>query len=396
MKLFDIKQDASNALNYMERLVNNGSRSGFTEKNSTSSSTNPFFVDAFNLIEYKSEIKSFGVVPKTLQSIDGLLLHPDWAKHIEKQDNIKTTDFRVCPTSSFRTVKLYEENFYLKLSYPGVIGRLRRDLQEKHIISCIQMSEILDGLIENPSMPVQFSFLPERGGCLGYVTSTIETGFMIRNSMPIGKNVSCIANIIPAFSLFGKDRKNEKDLPLLQQIIEQKRNGNIYLLTQYIYPLVDIYFTCLLHEGLSPEMHSQNILFGYDDEWNVVSIILRDLESIDKDISIREKLNKSKFVNSYKTIRDSDYNYLIKHSFMFDHKLGEYLVEELIECVANCDNINEATLCGDIKNYVKDKYGVYFKDLITSDGKWYKFENVEINHDIAYRPYLALDNSVFR
>ena len=85
MKLFDIKQDASNALNYMERLVNNGSRSGFTEKNSTSSSTNPFFVDAFNLIEYKSEIKSFGVVPKTLQSIDGLLLHPDWAKHIEKQ-----------------------------------------------------------------------------------------------------------------------------------------------------------------------------------------------------------------------------------------------------------------------------------------------------------------------
>jgi hypothetical protein len=81
---------------------------------------------------------------------------------------------------------------------------------------------------------------------------------------------------------------------------------------------------------------------------------------------------------------------------MFDHKLGEYLVEELIECVANCDNINEATLRGDIKNYVKDKYGVYFKDLFPSDGKWYKFENVEINHDIAYRPYLALDNSVFR
>ncbi len=143
-------------------------------------------------------------------------------------------------------------------------------------------------------------------------------------------------------------------------------------------------------------MHSQNILFGFDKDWNIASIILRDLESIDKDITIRAAWGKSVFINSYKTIKEADYKYLIKHSFMFDHKLGEYLVEELIVCASQVKSVNEIELRKLIKEYTNRKYGEHFARLFPSDGKWYKFEEVEINHDLPLRPYVALNNSTFR
>ena len=81
---------------------------------------------------------------------------------------------------------------------------------------------------------------------------------------------------------------------------------------------------------------------------------------------------------------------------MFDHKLGEYLVEELIVCASKVKYVDENSLRKSIKEYTCNKYGEYFGELFPSDRKWYKFENVEINHDVPFRPYVALDNSTLR
>ena len=396
MKLSEIIKDSCHALDYMERVVNNGSPSGFTEINTSSPYTNPFLVKEFLLLKIESSsIKTFGDIPKKISDLQGFLIHPDWRETLHDSVPIKETGIAVSPTSSFRTVKVKGEQYYLKLSYPGVIGRMRRDLDERHIQSCIQITEILKGLMSNHNVPTEFSFMPEAGGCL-IDTPDIKTGMVVRGAKPLGKNTDKICYIIPAFSLFGTDRCVIQDKPLLMQIIDVNNLDKEMFFSQYIKPLIDIYFSCLLLEGLSAEMHSQNILFGFDKQWNVVSVILRDLESIDKDITIRKKLNKSPFVNDYKSIKESDYNYKIKHSFMFDHKLGEYLIAELIKCASTCHHFAELELRKKIKIYVWEKYGHYLPVLFPSNGKWYKFQDVEIDHDKPFRPYVALDNSILR
>ena len=396
MKLEKIIKNPLAALNYMERLVNNGSPSGFTGINSTSKETNPFNTDGFYLkIISNGNMTTYGKLPKDLCGLEGLLVHPDWENYIDRKELICDTSIYVTPTSSGRTVKVLDRDYYIKLSYPGVIGRMRRDLEEKHILSCIQMTQILNSLVCNGKVNKLFSYMPESAGCLTSVDG-INTGYIVRDATPVGKNTDKIAYVIPGFSLFGKDRRNRNDTEILNQILLYKNAGNDYLLLEMIQPLIDIYFNCLLEEGISPEMHSQNILFGFDKDWNVVSIILRDLESIDKDITIRKALGKSDFINMYKTIQASDYNYFIKHSFMFDHKLGEYLIEELIKCASKVQSVNESELRKSVKEYTHRKYGEHLAKLFPSDGKWYKFPNVEINHDLTYRPYLALDNSVLR
>lgn len=397
MKLEEIIKDPIYALNYMERLVNNGSPSGFTEVNSTSEKTNPFKSEGFYLKMIRNgSLTIYGELPKELRGQEGLMVHPDWENYIEDKKIVRDTTLYVIPTSSFRTVKVLGKDYYIKLSYPGVIGRMRRDLEEKHILSCIQMTQILNSLVLDEKANKLFSFLPESVGGVTSLGNGSSTGYVVRGSIPIGKNTDNIAYTIPGFSLFGKDRKNPFDMEILNQILLYKKAGNEYLLSNIIQPLIDIYFDCLLKEGISPEMHSQNILFGFDKDWNVASIILRDLESIDKDITIRSALGKSSFINSYKTIKESDYNYRIKHSFMFDHKLGEYLVEELIVCASKVKIVDESKLRKSIKKYTRRKYGEHFAKLFPSDGKWYKFENIEINHDLPFRPYLALDNSILR
>ena len=397
MKLERIIKDPKASLNYMERLVNNGSPSGFTEINTSSDKTNPFKVDGFYLKMLSGgELETFGDPPKDLCALNGLLVHSDWENIIERKDLLHDTTLYVIPTSSFRTVKVFDSNYYIKLSYPGVIGRMRRNLEEKHILSGIQLTRILEEMVCNERVNKFFAFLPESSGVSMALGNGRSTGYVVRGATPIGKNTSKIAYVIPAFSLFGKDRGNADDSEILKQILLYKKVGNDYLLSNLIYPLIDIYFDCLLREGISPEMHSQNILFGFDKDWNIASVILRDLESIDKDITIRAALGKSDFINSYKTIKETDYNYLIKHSFMFDHKLGEYLVEELIVCASQVKSVNEIELRKSIKEYTNRKYSEHFARLFPSDGKRYKFEKVKINHDLPSRPYVALNNSTLR
>lgn len=397
MKLENIIKNPTEALDYMERLVNNGSPSGFTEINATSDKTNPFKSEGFYLKMISSgSLTVYGKLPEELCETEGLIVHPDWENHINNKKIIRDTALYVIPTSSFRTVKVLGKDYYIKLSYPGVIGRMRRDLEEKHLFSCIQMTQILNSLVCDEQVNKLFAFLPETAGAIISLGNGYSTGYIVRSANPVGKNTKNIAYVVPAFSLFGKDRKNTSDLEILNQILLYKKAGNDYLLSDMIQPLIDIYFDCLLKEGISAEMHSQNILFGFDKDWNVASIILRDLESIDKDITIRAAIGKSTFINSYKTIKDSDYNYRIKHSFMFDHKLGEYLVEELIVCASKVKYVDENSLRKSIKEYTCNKYGEYFGELFPSDRKWYKFENVEINHDVPFRPYVALDNSTLR
>lgn len=394
MKIEDIKKNPKKSLNYAERVVNNGSPSGFTEKNNTSPETNPFYTAEFNLARMINPDKLilFGNVPSFIDR-NSLLIHPDWKKNICNVD-IVDTPIKVIPTASARTVRFSNYDYYVKLSYPGILGRLNRELNERQINTVIEISSILKEMIKNRTISPYFAFLPEESGIL-FKKNNFKTGCLFRDCKPFGVNVDKIEYILPAFSIFSKDRENPNDLPLLLQITKDKDKED-YLLNQIIFPLMDIYFSCALNEGLILELHSQNVLFGFNKENDIVSIIIRDLESIDKDITIRKKLHKSDFINDFKTISQTDYNYKIKHSFMYDFKLGEYLVEEILNCLNSYNLINKNEVIYKIKNYYLKKYFSLTNDFFPNDGKWYKFDKVEINRKTKERPYLKCDNPILR
>lgn len=399
IKLLEIEDNPKEALNYLERIVNSGSKSGFTDIHTTSQETNPFFCEKYRVKRLWAnceKITSYGELPDFCMSTkdkDFIYIHPDWLC----QNNFWGGDYEdgeyVVPTSSSRTVKLLEGSYYLKLHYPGMLGRLYRKLEYPQLISGIELTKILNMVKENSQVPKMFEFMPEPCGKI-LREGNEEIGFLVR----IYPDTLTDCYTIPAFSLFSRDRNKEKDELLLIQILNLKENKEKYFLEEICFPLLDIFFYCAFNEGLIFEMHSQNVLFSFDVNWNVRKIILRDLESVDKDLTIMRMLEKSVNLNSYpyKCISKNDEDYYLRHSFMFDHKLGEYLLDPLVECVSDCFSIDSASLKKKIKDYIHSKYDNKFESFFPKDGCWYKYPNIEIDRATKMRPFIALDNPQYR
>jgi hypothetical protein len=407
MLLNNIEKSPDNALNICERRVNNGSPSNFTEQFLPRRMGNPFTCSSFHISTLESEaskILTYGELPKfciDYSNYNSIFVHPDLSEFYPEL-HITQTGLEVIPTSSSRTVKVVSQPFYLKLCYPDRIGRVTRELDERHIYSSLEVTERFDKIVNNPSSSVMFAFMPERGGML-FIDDETKIGMVIRQQIPFGKSVAVaeLHYMIPGFSLFSIDRDNPEDSTLLLQLLDRNANNKEnYLLSQFCYPLIDVFFDCVMLEGIIPEMHAQNVLFGFDDKWNLKNIILRDMESHDKDITLMKLLNKPIKLDSYpfKCIEIEQYNYAIKHSFMFDHKLGEYFIAEIIKVTANgCENIYKR-LSSAVKQYVLEKYSHFINDVnfFPADGKWYKFQNAIIDRTQGSRPYDILDNPLFR
>lgn len=401
MKIDKIMREPIESLNYMERLVNNGSPSGFSFKYTTTQETSPLYVSQYNICTLKQDngqIHKLGQLPSLFEKKYPHLffMHPDW-KHVPQSIYVSDTDIAVIPTSSSRTVKLLNDDYYIKMCYPGILGRITRELKTQHINSSIDITNILNELLLKKSCPKQLSFFPEKGGKI-YKYLDNEIGYVIRDAKPVGKNVENIISLIPAFSLYSKDRLNN-DIPIILQILDNHNNKLDFLLEQLLFPIIDCYFYCVLNAGIQPEMHSQNFLIGLDYNLNISSIVFRDLESFDKDMDLIKTINPNTCIKSYpfKCIDSSQYNYKIKHSFMFDHKLGEYFFDQLINTLNNYNIIsNPFTLENEIKTYVITKYGQLLTDYFPRDNRWYKFENILIDRDRSYRPYISFYPTKYR
>lgn len=387
----------------MERIVNNGSKSGFTDIHMTSKETNPFTSEGFYLKKLTSSkvyVSCFGQMSdgySILSKNDFVFLHPDWLIYYTNEEISSLGAIEdsvwVIPTSSSRTVHLKDSNLYLKLCYPGVIGRLNRELKYPQLISGIELTSIFEQAICRNEFPAFFDYMPEPYGRI-LKKGNIEIGFIIRE-MPTRLNKYFM---IPGFSLFSTDRNRLEDEPLLTQILYQQSNPYLYFLHEICYPLIDIFFSCVSKEGLVPEMHSQNIIFAFDPNWHVKKIVLRDFESIDKDISIRSHLGKS--VNfaeyPYKCIIDAEDAYLKRHSFMFDHKLCEYLIEPLVQCAASYLDLDVASIQTKIKEYSRSNYSHLLDSFFPPNNCWYKYPNTEIDRTTSKRPFISMGKSIYR
>lgn len=410
MKLCNIFKYPWECLDYMERYVNDGSPSGFTWENTTSKDTAPRSrVDRFNLLEgiaLNGKVESYGKIPIKLHH-NSILLHPDMKSNEKIYNNVelKPSLYFGIPTSSARTVRIVSnenENIYAKLHYDGIIGRVNRKITRKHALSGLETTFLLYDAINSLQLPYFFTFLPE-SGCkvISFEVDNLiyEFGTVFREALPYGCSQKNIKIIIPLFSLLSKDRFYPDDEILIEQIVKQcGDNPYKYVMEKIIKPVLQCYFTLIITLGLQPEWHGQNILLGFSDSLSQVYVIARDLDSVDKDITIMKKLGMDINFASYpyKCLDEFQYNYTIKHSFMFDHKVGEYIIEPLLNYLINNYGLNSFELVEEIKCFVDPYLKKLPQNFFPCDKCWYKFDNVIVNQDINYRPYVKLKNPKYR
>jgi hypothetical protein len=403
------------ALPYLERYVNNGSPSGFTTRYTTSPDTSPFsltpFISPYICVAPPRSFTEFGKLPTfedftELRRENWLLVHPDMRRrrifHAKTVSMAPSAEIKLVPTASGRTLELMNSvnRGYFKLHYDGIIGRIPRDLNFKKAVSGPEISDLLVSLINNNKLDSRLLLMRETGARIFRGESNkrpIEWGMVWREKDPYRIDFNKVKYIIPVFSLFAKDRLAKNDKPLLEQIITRQGVEPVgFVLEQLIFPMIDCYFNLIKNSGIQPEWHAQNLLVGLTEDFTPVNFIMRDLESMDKDITFMENINLNVEFQShpFKCIWKGQWNYQIKHSFMYDYKFGEYILQPLLNFLKKSFKVETSCLYQDIKCYSQSLIDEFPKDFFPNE--WYVFKKVLIDQSTSKRPYVKKRRPKFR
>jgi len=413
MLLKDVRLHPRTIMRYAERFINDGSPSGFSELNSTSPATSPFgFKPYFTLLSARStNVRTFGSLtdaPFVMDRLpsDSIYVHPDMEKVLRDQGtdcDLRRTNMLVAPTASGRTVQILSgnSNDYLKLHYARVLGRMTRELSFAKAISGPETSRLIEAAVQKKELPAALHLLPEpfaRVVSFETPTGDKEWGMVYRRSDPIGPEAEKIRILLPCFSLFSADRFAVHHPTLLSQVLsEVGGDADEYFVETIVTPVIDAYFMLLRILGLQAEWNAQNLLFGFSADFRCAFVVMRDLESVDKDISLMERVGVSTDFDSapYKCIDASQYNYQIKHSFMFDFKLGECVLRPLFGAASCQLKMGFDTFASVVRTRVVKHLG-YLPPNFFPDGRWYSFDKVLVDQRSDARPYLEHRSPVFR
>jgi hypothetical protein len=407
MLLREIATKPRIARRYMERFLNNGSPSGFTQKYTTSSETSPFgAVAVFSLLTAslsRDLIEDFGEIPKWLCEGE-IPLHPDMANEeliITNCEKVIPKNLMVAPTASGRTVEIIDPTHagFVKLTYDRLLGRVNRQISRAHAVSAIDVTSILDQATKEKTVPSVFSFLRESGARVASLRTPAggcyEWGSVFREIDPFPEQARTTF-IIPVFSLFASDMNEPGDPPLLNQLCAlQELPPEEYVFQNVLVPILTCYFELLLTCALQFECNAQNVLIGFDQRGGVTTVIFRDFESVDKDVSLAEDLKlKVSFKSSpFKCVHREFYYYSIKHSFMYDFKLGEYILSPIIATVP--EETARSRLTKRTKEFGRDYVGLLPPSFFPLDGQWYSYANVVVDKT-ARRPYFGMPDPKYR
>ena len=390
--IFDYNFNSNDLLIFLDRYVNDGSPSGFTEQYKTSEDTDPFGTKkSFNLFFTDINKEDFYTYPLNSEIENPLLdgkfyFHPDMKNHsdLAKYTLREDTRFSVSPTSSFRTVKILSEtnSDYIKLHYDGIIGRINRKLTEKKAIAGVEISNMIKLGIDNGIFSDFFCILEESNALIFNTSKTSNEdkswGMVIRKEKPYGKNADKIKYIVPLFSFWSKDRMNPNKTILGELLLKQwGRDAKYNYITKILIPILDFYFEPLVKLGFQNEYNAQNLLIGFDSDFKNTFIINRDMMGIEKDLPLRQGLNLSLDFDSYpyKTLKIEDYLYYIRHSFAFDFKACHYVLLPLINIAVNCKIANYDELL----HLLRERTCFWVNQLPENffpKNKWYSHEKV--------------------
>jgi len=385
---------------HLERHLNGGSPSGFSFVSTPGPGFRPLdSVDQFDLPVFDCAAfggTTVGSVP-TLKRGE-LPVHPDMAQQFEAATGRAPHRWLpAVPGSSGRTLSTEADGmpFYAKVSYQGLLGRVTRKMTKAHVLSAIEVSSLYQSSIDAALMPDSFHIYREHCGLYFPETAGLsDWGYVERD---IAAYPSSYFIEVPAFSLFFVPSNGHPCL--LAQLVDAIASLRTVegFFTRIIQPLLDLYFSSLTVLGLQPEAHAQNVVFLLDDSYIPVGIALRDMESVDKDLPLLETLNLAHHFTptGYKFLTKDRDDYQIKHSFMYDFKLGVYLLGPLVDAwAASTCSTFVPDLEDRIRSYARSQL-VVLPDDFFPDGVWYDYDAV-VHEGRPTREYRQHPNPRFR
>lgn len=414
MMLQSIKAEPLGALRYMERYVNDGSPSGFTELYKTSITTDPFGLTPwFHLYALRCSaetVSDFGAIPEWVNTSEGtpcLWIHPDMKDqlnaHRSKADADLDLDerWRFIPTSSARTVQFTTGGTadYVKLHYDALLGRVNRSLPFAKAIAGPELSGEISQAINGGALYPKLALLPEIGARVVHYTGDPFSGWGMvwRSSTPIKSQSTSIRYLIPFFALFSVDRFASYQPPLLIQLIRERGVDAVsFVLDEIVSHVIACYFSLLTSLGLQVEWNAQNLLLGLDEDLRVTHVVMRDLGEVEKDLTLRQALGLPTDFRSdpYKCIsKDGDRErYQIRHSFAFDFKLGEYIIEPLLRATAEHFGGGIEELRRSVRPIVRSRLADLPEDFFP-DNEWYYHDRILLT---GHRPYRVAPDPKYR
>ncbi|PVE14825.1 hypothetical protein [Arthrobacter sp. Bz4] len=398
MQLVDITGDMWNYLD-LERHLNEGSPSGFSLLNRPQVGLN-----ASDRGGSRFQLPLFELAPEVIASVGSFPevapfffpVHPDMESSFRDLTGVEaSTTVPAAATSSGRTVyaDVMGKPQFVKLSYHGRLGRLTRRMPPTHLMTAIEVSAAISASLEATQIP-GFAIQEEYFGA-NVLIEDDGWGFVLRHQEPIPQPPSGYR--VPGFSLFSRTFGSQPVVPLLHKILDahpELASADRFF-TDFIKPIVDGYFLILRRTGLQLEAHAQNLVYHFDREWRVVSVAYRDMESVDKDASLMHDLGiPFNFTQmDYKTLRREKPNYSVKHSFMYDFKLGEYHLRPLCNVWSEWSGKRAEEVHRLIQNAAREHLLHLPTDFFPDD--WYDYE-AEIFEGRADRPYIAHPSPSFR
>lgn len=374
MELKNFIENPINAYLRAERYINEGSPSGFTEVHTTQGTTSPkststsFKLPLLNFDELKVEIIG---EPRGDLGQNVMPVHPDMIGHaiFTNLQSFHCGELDVVPTASGRTVFDIKNQQFIKLAYLDYLGRIVRHMESLKLISAYEVTQQLIKATESRKTNARFSFLREDFGKIAYIpfelidtkavekmpnccmeSRNYEYGVLFRELKPY-PYIEEEEYLIPFFSLFslefipGTLAVNEQHIPFIIQLFRsQEKPIEKFVLEDVLFPLYHTYFDALLFGGIELEAHAQNMLISIGRDLKIKRIVCRDLESAGRDADLMDFLG-IKYATQVKDYKfntrkvkepNAQYDkYTTTHSFMFDFKLGEYIVTPLLNTIKN-------------------------------------------------------------
>lgn len=404
--------DPEGAWIYLEKFVNDGSPSGFTNQHCPPKEFSPsgskevlvpiFQVPSEKFVHVGLWPDSFG--DRNWQKNE-LPLHPLTVKQL--QGNPEFSDFInnsgdegvfAQVTAGGRTLSILpDQKWHFKLHYPGILGRVNRYLPLRKAIAGIENSLALSKHLPNSEMKRTMGFLPEvglRSMITGDNLTSIST--ILRSATP-KPFLEDEVGLIPVFSLFAKDPNATTDDLLLVQLLKHAEDPKRELI-KIIEATIQAYNYMTFDLGLVPELNAQNILFSVDRNLKFKRAIIRDFGRIEKALHIRKRKNLFlDFISGdYKVYDfDSDPDFAIKrHSFSLDFKLCQYVLEPILDCGTTFLNMNIGALDQIVRDKINKicKFDIH-KDLFPPPGKYYAHEKILLT---GSRPYKLFEGNRLR
>lgn len=375
---------------YMERYVNEGSPSGFTTVHTTSYETNPFTgKESFYLLEFcDNDCKTFVRGEENELFTTGKnYAHPDSVQSrelIKAGRLLKQSKILVSPTASGRTMLILDgfRKGFLKLTYDvSKIGRCTRDISYIAGYGSIETSNKIKQYIDMKKLPNCFAFLPETSMKVSQLNckGIFEWGTIFREFNPYPSTDFDVA-IIPAFSLFSIDTKNPLDEKLINQFIEISKKDPSQYLWNVLKITVDAYWGLNLNCALRAELHSQNCMYEIDTNFQITRLVIKDMEDVDRDFTLAKHIGIPFSWDTYpfRCYDENSREFKYRASYMYDFKLGEYLLSPIIETVSKKFGLNPNDFEKRVRDYVRDKYlPLLPADYFPINGCWYYCKKVE-------------------